>query len=635
MTVNRIHALSEDCINKIAAGEVIERPASLLKELVENSLDAGATRIVIQIEEGGKSLLRIQDNGSGISPEDLDICWLRYTTSKIREASDLADIQTNGFRGEALSSIAAVSHFTIESKIAQNDVGYKLEIQGGQKMALSQVPREVGTTMTVQNLFYNMPVRAKFLASSQTETNRITTMLTRFALAHPEVSFSLKQGSKELLDYKGVASEHAASNRIADVFGSGLARELKPFDVERKGVRVYGFLASPQADRAKRGQQHFYLGKRPIWNGVLIKALEQGYSMMYPGHFPVAIMFIEVPAGSVDVNVHPTKHEVRFADSLEIFSVISGVVREVLIDLEKAPRIYQNSENVNHQEQASSHFHSPSRNATSSSLSGPLWTEIPASEVKSARQSFQNFDYKPQLFKEKPSPERIDSGDLFENIPQNVVHFGAEQFKEVHKNHLSQESENRWAPKIQLLQIHQTYIVMETQTGLALIDQQRAHERILYEGARKNLEMLKSLPSKQLLFPETLELSAEEMRLLGDHTDRFLALGFDLEIFGMSCYQMRGIPLEMEPEAAKVAVIEMLSDLKSEKLNADTVREAMAKSFAKRTALRNGTPMSSEEMSFLIDQLFSPLIENPYVSPFGKPIVIKMGREELDKKFSK
>jgi DNA mismatch repair protein MutL len=616
MSNSRILALSEDCINKIAAGEVIERPASVLKELVENSLDAQATRIDVVIEEGGKSLLKISDNGSGIVREDMKICWLRYTTSKIRQADDLNTLVTNGFRGEALSSIAAVSRLSICSRTVAEDSALEIEIFGGVEHAQNIVARDVGTTMTVKDLFYNMPVRSKFLASSSSETTRIVSMLTRLALAHPHVSFSLKQQGKELLDLKSADYQ----NRLMDVFGSGVSRHFIAVDFEKNGVHISGFVARPEAPRAKRGQQYFYLADRPVWNSVLLKALERGYEMLYPGHSPVAVLFIQVPAGSVDVNVHPTKHEVRFEDSLDVFSVISNAIRETLLADEKRPQLHSaenNAPSLNN-----------SRNSSAMSENSGMRSSI----------SMENAEWKEDLFAPKAAPILPSAADLFESRhTPNIVSFGSEQMSQVHQkqDEMIYEQEERWTPKIQLLQLKNSYIAMETQSGLTLIDQQRAHERILFEQARKNLDLLKSLPSKQLLFPEMLELSNEEMRILGENSDRFQALGFDVEPFGISCYQMRGIPLEMEPEAAKNAVLEMITDIRTEKPKGDQIRESMAQSFARRTALRNGTPLSQEEMNSLVDQLFSPHLENPYISPFGKPVIIKIGHDDLDKKFGK
>lgn len=392
--MNLIEPLSEDCINKIAAGEVIERPASVVKELLDNAIDAGATLIQVRLLEGGKELIKVSDNGSGIGTEDLDICFLRYTTSKIKSADDLFDIRTNGFRGEALSSIAAVSLMDIISRTEDTDAATKVQIRNGQKESSEFIAREVGTTFEIRKLFYNTPVRAKFLAGIQTETNKITDILIRLSLIHPHIGFELYHDSKEILKARAGKPEI----RIAEVLGPKISRHCIPVNYQSEGMAISGYIGTQEISKGRRSQQFLYVDNRPIWNPALLKVIDNGFQTFHPGRYPVYILNLELNPGEFDVNVHPTKKEIRFTQEKDILRVMTRVIRETI------------------REQLESQTPFKATQAIASQAT-----------PKSTSLSFGEFQWDEILLHEEPI-ETVEPQDLFTQKSENGVESGIVEF---------------------------------------------------------------------------------------------------------------------------------------------------------------------------------------------------------------
>lgn len=614
--MSQILALSEDCINKIAAGEVIERPASVVKELVENSIDAGATLIQVRILEGGRELIRVSDNGRGISESDLDICFLRYTTSKIRSADDLAHIQTNGFRGEALSSISAVSVVDIFSKTESQESAYCLKVRQGLMESKEPTARANGTTFEVRKLFYNTPVRAKFLAGIQTETNKVTDILTRLSLIHPHIGFEFHHDTKEILKTRQGKPEI----RIAEVLGPKVAKFLIPISYESEKMAISGYIGTQEISKGRRSQQFLYLDNRPIWNPGLLKVIENGYQTFHPGRYPVYVINFELNPGDFDVNVHPTKKEVRFTQAKDLYRVTTRVIRDTIRD----------------------HLESLSGLEVHDSQSGQVNLDIPKSSpssyshhdssqmtqaMKSDSDDFAQFEWEHLIVQEEPSI-KSEPQDLFASNSESVIPFPVPKTE----NQSLPSNPPRQAKPL-FFQWNKQFVLTETTNGLIMVDQYLAHMRVLFEQASRNLADHTLIASQELLFPELLEVSALQNSIIEENIDRFLVLGFNIQEFGHLNWQLRGIPAELANHRALQTFEDLLKDLEEEQQPNQDIRLQIALAWARTSAIPRGQVLSYEEMNHLINHLF--LTDNPYKTPKGKNIFIRLTLEEILQKFNK
>lgn len=609
--MNLIEPLSEDCINKIAAGEVIERPASVVKELVDNAIDASATLIQVRLLEGGKELIKVSDNGSGIGSEDLDICFLRYTTSKIKSADDLFDIRTNGFRGEALSSIAAVSLMDIISRTEESDAATKIQIRNGQKESSEFIAREVGTTFEIRKLFYNTPVRAKFLAGIQTETNKITDILIRLSLIHPHIGFELYHDSKEILKARAGKPEI----RIAEVLGPKISRHCIPVTYQSEGMAISGYIGTQEISKGRRSQQFLYVDNRPIWNPALLKVIDNGFQTFHPGRYPVYILNLELNPGEFDVNVHPTKKEIRFTQEKDILRVMTRVIRETI------------REHLESQSKLQVH----TAESLDSQASYKPTQSIPSqASSKSTSLSFGEFQWDEILLHEEPI-ETVEPQDLFTQKSENGVDSGIVEFP---SNNTPQTPTPSEVDLNQLFfQWNKQFILTETTNGLIAVDQYLAHVRVLFDSASQHLDQYNVLASQELLFPELLETSPLQNQLIEDNIDRFLVLGFNLQDFGSQTWQLRGIPAELPNHRAIEALQGMIEELEQSYELKEDIRIELALAWARANATPRGVKLNQEEMSELINQLF--LTDNPYKTPKGDAIFIRITLDEVAKKFLK
>ncbi|MGL1936971.1 MAG: DNA mismatch repair endonuclease MutL [Fibrobacterales bacterium] len=604
VTQGKIKALSEECINKIAAGEVIERPSSVVKELLENCVDAGATSITIKVEEGGKALIKISDNGSGISPEGLDICFQRYTTSKLSSADDLQILTTNGFRGEALSSIAAVSQLEIESKTEDHAVGKKIVIESGNVISKEEVALDTGTTITVKNLFHNTPVRKKFMAGDQTELNRIVDITTRLALTHPDIQFTLNNGPKTL--FHGAAG--SIENRVTEILGATFSRKMLEIDWNDGTIFIRGFIGDYEQSKKRKTNRYFYLNNRPVSNHILASALDKAYATIYPGRYPLAVLFIEMPCDTFDVNVHPTKKEVRFTSDSMVYSSMIRAVKAALQGNSALPEIGESAEAPFEKVFA---FPASEPQDTTSSVSTSKKVTAPPQEPEAVVQD---------LFSQ-PENENIISLAHFHK--QNTL---LEEQK-------SQEIQTQDQFQSSYFQLHATFIIAETKSGMVIIDQNRAHQRILYEEARGSLENNHSMSIQQILFPEIIEFTLEEFTLVEEYVESFKTLAFDLEPFGNNCYQLRGIPNDMSLSDAEYSIRDMIAQIRHEPITEINTTDVIAKAYASGTAIKRGALLNHAQMSALMDSLFAT--EDPYISPFNKPIIVNMPLKDLNAKFGR
>lgn len=600
MKTPKIHLLSDEIINKIAAGEVIERPASVVKELIENALDAGSTFIKVQIEEGGKKKITLTDNGEGMSPEDLKLCYLRHTTSKLSSADDLFHLRTNGFRGEAVASVAAISKMIITSKTAEGTSAHKIQIQAGEIQKIEEVSAPQGTSFVIEDLFFNTPVRRNFLSSEPAESTRILDVIVRIAIAHPEIRFEYRNGSKET--FTGV--EGNLRSRLAETIGSGIAKKLIPINYSENNISISGFISPPDVLNGKKNRHFLYLKNRPIWNPAVIKAVQKAYEPYGKLISPVSVLFLDMPDMDFDVNVHPAKKEVRFVNDSSIYSSVYRAIRNTLQEESAscgAPVIHLSEKPF------SSTVQEPEKSWSS--------TESPLNQVSQ----------KP-FFQPKSSDKDVVVQDLF-SLPEfgKVIPLSQKSFEIPDKMPLYS------APSF--LQLADTYIVCQDMEGLLLIDQSAAHARILYEQAIKTLESDNMINSQELLFPELIELSKVEKSLLIEILPDLRKLGFYLEPFGGDTYQIRGIPSGLSFSRAEKCIHEFLDSLQEDSPSSKIPLDSTAKAWASTTAYRANEKLSGEEMSSLVNQLLQT--KEPLISPYGKPTLLRIPIEDIHKKFKR
>lgn len=621
MKTAEIHLLPDEIINKIAAGEVIERPASAVKELIENSIDAGATRIQVQIEEGGKKKILVVDNGKGMGKKDLDLCYLRHTTSKLYTADDLFHLQTNGFRGEAVASIAAISKMTISTSTEDGDGG-RLILKGGQVESEEPYASGHGTTFLIEDLFFNTPVRRTFLGSETSEGTKILDVIIKTAISHPEIRFDYKVGEKSV--FIGVPGE--LRSRLAEAIGSGIAKSLLPVDYTEAGIHVTGYISPTTETKGKRHHQFLFMRNRPIENKMIGKAVSQAYEPYGAQCKPVTVLFLDMPDTEFDVNVHPAKREVRFANQNLVFLVVNHAIRDTFQkDLEaNSPFIDLSGE-----------FDTPSTNNVSA-------TTPPSSAGNTQNlpdNSFAQPLYKPvapnykQGIQETRKATRYDVSDDVQDLFSQPEAGKIISLEPSEGNVPVPEPEPQPWKAPTLFQIADTYIAGEDAEGLLIIDQHAAHSRILYEKALNILQKGADLDCQELLFPELIEFSKIEKQIFASVDEQLRKLGFFVEPFGGDTFQIRAIPSALKLSRAVKAVHEFLDSCaeSGDKGDASVVQDTLAKAWSKTNAYQAGDKLKPEEMAMLVGQLMAT--ENPLKSPYGAPTLMRITLDELAKKF--
>ena len=644
-----IHLLSDEIINKIAAGEVIERPASAVKELIENAIDAGATRIQVQIEQGGKKKIQVTDNGKGMGSADLELCFLRHTTSKLTSADDLFHLQTNGFRGEAVASIAAVSKLTITSATQDGESG-RIVVKGGEVIEKEDIQASRGTTFLVEDLFYNTPVRRTFLGSETSECSRILDIVIKTAISHPEIRFDYKVGDRTV--FTGVPGE--LRSRIAEAIGSKVAKGLLPVDYTEAGVHVSGYISPTTETNGKRNHQFLFMRNRPIENKMVSKAVSQAYEPYGAQCKPVTVLFLDMPDMEFDINVHPAKREVRFANGNLVFLVVTHAIRDTFtkdleanspfIDLsdefmgkpasaspaQQAPFAQSGFAQTVTAQPAQSTFAQPSYAQSATTV--PQQNDLPWESAPSTVPTSKPYAQPPKAtssLSDKKSKYDVsdDVQDLF-SLPE----YGKIISLEPDHTKPAPPPETPWAPP-SFFQIANTYIAGEDSNGLLIIDQHAAHTRVLFEQAMESLQNNISQDSQELLFPELIDLSKQEKEIFRNVDDQLRKLGFFVEPFGGDTYQIRSIPSALPLSRAAKAVHDFLNDVDENDTKNDMVKfqEAIAKSWAKTNAYQAGDKLKPEEITALVSQLM--ITQDPLKSPFGNPTLMRLTLDELSKKF--
>ncbi len=600
-----IRVLDSASVDRIAAGEVIERPASVVKELVENALDAGATAIRVSIVDGGTTSITVEDDGHGIPFRELPLAFERHATSKIVSAADIMDVDSFGFRGEAMASIASVSRCSMLSRVEDEDVGGLIRICGSVVERREPAARNRGTTVTVEDLFFNTPARRKYMKSPQAEKKAVTTAVNAIAMAYPEIRWTLVADGQTVVD---LMPADALPGRARDILGAPVAEHLARFAREEGGLSVGGLASRPTYTRPTRAQQFLYVNRRPIKSPALAQAIQQAYrEVIPPGRHAVVILFLQVPLGEVDVNVHPAKSEVRLLLERSVFSLVHKALREGL-DL-------RSHEHFQVQPDALP--------GESGEAAGPLERIARAQE-----------DYLRRQFSDPGADARADqrSGQtslfaggvapLEDPVPAR---------REEGEGESGESASSRSAP---FWQLHRTYICTQTKGGLVVIDQHNSHERILYNEAKKALaDGTYSVPVQQLLFPVHLELTPLQVQAYQLHAPRLEQLGFGIQPFGGQSILVQGIPSSLRNWNDGQLLLDMLEDLGDDQPAANADTDDLVASFACHGAVRAGALLTVPEMQNLVDRLFATDV--PLSCPHGRPTLIQFSLEELEKRFGR
>ena len=603
--MSKIKLLSSNLVNQIAAGEVIERPFSVIKELVENSIDAKSTQINIMIEDGGHKSLQVFDNGIGMSKDDLELAFKRHATSKIETQNDLAKIETLGFRGEALPSIASVSQLSAKSIERGNNDGFELTIHGGEVKSLIPTAGLNGTQITVKNLFYNIPARRKFLKKPDTEQRKIIELIRQFMLSNPQIGFSLSTNNKEIYN----VSASTLEARIKDIFGKKFSNSLLPVELSKSPYKISGFTGNLNTTKKRQGDQFLFLNGRFIKDRLLSSAVFSAYrSLISRGEFPFFVLFLKVPLDSVDINVHPAKLEVRFQNEWHIYHVIKSSISYALRDILKVipeydPSLIYYNKQSDSRDESQLPFSGDKANPLVENLAPRKPSDIDLNEFQLGGQVTGEIEADFQI--DRAHERIVESNEI--NAEDQIV------------------SDIIW-------QLHNKYLITEIKSGLVIIDQHVAHERVLYESARLAIDG-NGMASQTVLFPQTLSLQPDEYSNLLNIIPYLEKIGFKLREFGENSVIIEGVPIDVNWGSEREVISEILEKyMHNSDLDASFI-DYIASTFACKAAVKAGDPLTLEERKHLIDKLFAT--KHPYYCPHGRPIIINLSIDDLDKRFER
>lgn len=622
--MSEIQILNQETIDKIAAGEVIERPASVVKELVENAIDAKATAITVEVKDGGTSFIRITDNGHGIPRDEVALAFLRHSTSKIRTADDLQTISSLGFRGEALSSICAVSQVELITKTRESFMGTRYLIEGGKEKALEEIGAPEGTTFLIRNLFYNTPARKKFLKTTVTEGNYIQDLMERLSLSHPEISFKLLQNNQTKIHTTGNAS---LKDIIYQIYGREIAANLIPVQCNNNQVEIQGFIGKPNVCRGNRQYENYFINGRYVKSAIISKAIEQGYKNFLMQHkYPFTVLLVQFAGKELDVNVHPTKMELRFSDSERIYRIFYQVISESLQNRDLIPEIQMTEQR---QEKLPEH-----KAVSEKDITRPI--PKPAEPFEKKRMEIEKQKEESEIPQEKETPEEVPVQNLlkeaavYPDTNQQAAKLEDSQLSLFKEKIVESDIKN----ELQIIgQIFDTYWIIRWDDKMLIIDQHAAHEKVLYERTIKQLKK-KEFTSQLLSPPLVMTLSAQESQLLQEYGAYFQELGFEIELFGGKEYAIRAIPDNLYGLRAKELFIEMLDGLSHDigKVKPDMISDKIA-SMSCKAAVKGNQHLSFAEARELLYELMQ--LDNPYHCPHGRPVIISMTKTELEKKFKR
>lgn len=624
----KINILDNQTIDKIAAGEVVERPASVVKELVENAIDAGADAVTVEIKDGGTSLIRVTDNGGGIEKSQVGNAFLRHATSKISSANDLTKLVSLGFRGEALASIAAVAQVELITKTPEELTGVRFLIEGGVEKEREEVGAPDGTTMLVRNLFYNTPPRKKFLKQPRTEGSYVADLMEHLAMSNPRVSFKFLLNGQNRFYTTGSGDLREIVYRI---YGKEISSALKDFRCERDGMTVTGLLGKPVINRANRSYEIFYINGRYIRSTLISKAVEEGYREYLMQHkFPFCILHFQIDTEKIDVNVHPSKMEVRIADAPDFYETVKEAVEEALQEREMIPEVTLSTSGKEGDEQTEKGSGrtketapEPFEKRRAASIRAIYEKSRPA-EANVLRQTtaYQTGGREEAAARKNAEVRSVTAAQMQPAKPEQMTMFDDKL--------LSAKAKEQY----ELIgQLFETYWLISYQDKLLIIDQHAAHEKVRYERLMRHFRE-KEVVSQNIDPPMIVTLNNQEKECLESHADDFAALGFVIEEFGGSDYAIRGVPLDLYGFAEGAFFYEILDELAAETVTGtpESIRIRIA-TMACKAAVKGNMRMSRQEMEALIDELLT--LDNPYNCPHGRPTIISMSKQELEKKFKR
>lgn len=641
-----IKILSEETIDKIAAGEVVERPMSVVKELVENAFDAGSTAITVEIKNGGIDLIRVTDNGQGIEAKEVRLAFARHATSKIRSAEDLTSLCSMGFRGEALSSIAAVAQVEVITKTKDSVTGVRYAIEGAVEKEFEEVGAPDGTTFLVKNLFFNTPVRRKFLKQPQTEGSYVAELLECLAMSRPDISFKFMQNGQVKFHTPGNGDLKEVIYRI---YGREIASHLVPVEITEGNMTVKGFLGKPEINRSNRNFEHYFINSRYVKSKVLAKAIEDGYKQYVMQHkFPFVVLHFDMPAEEVDVNVHPTKMEVRFSDEQAVYkTIVQGIIQTF-----RSKELIVNASfgKDNNTQKAETPVYEKAKVPEPFMVQPPVKKtvpfvmdfeektlkveETPITEMYKVKEVPKPELPKPEPPKPEPSkPELPKPESPKPEPPKPLEHI---QIADVKQETLFEEqflSEKAKESYEILGQIFGTYWIVAYSDRMYMIDQHAAHEKVKYERLIKALHS-KSVLTQSIMPPVILQTSAKEEQVITEHMDAFLEMGFEIEVFGDHAFCLRAVPVDLYGCSYQELFHEMLDEMMEGPVKGtpEAVLDKLA-SMACKAAVKGNMRISRAEAIKLIDELLT--LENPYHCPHGRPTIISMTRQEVEKKFKR
>lgn len=632
-----IQVLDQHTIDKIAAGEVVERPASVVKELVENAIDSGATAITVEIKEGGISFIRITDNGCGIPAQEVQTAFLRHATSKITKIEDLLTVGSLGFRGEALSSIAAVSQVELITKTNESLTGIRYEIHGGKELAMEEIGCPEGTTFIVRNLFYNTPARRKFLKTAMTEAGYINELVEQIAMSRPDISFKFVNNGQNKLNTSGNGN---LKDIIYHIYGRDISGNLLPIEASRDEMQISGYVAKPYVSRGNRSFEHYFVNGRYIKSPIITKAIEEAYKTFVMIHkFPFVVLNLTVDSKLLDVNVHPRKMEMRYSRGDELYKFIFEEIRYVLLQKELIPDVGKDSQKQERKQQAETIKKTPAPEPFEVNRKVMLREKEsnPQQEVSMVKErSAYVFD----IDTKNDNNKNIMSTNSFEeeNKPAQSTSKEAqseptptgEQMTFVSAGFMTEEAR----PKHRLIgQLFKTYWLIEYDKKLFIMDQHAAHEKVMYEKLMKQYQNREIL-SQQIAPPLVITVNPRQQEVLRENQSFFEDMGFQLENFGGKEYMLRAIPLETYGLAAQDIFIDFIDSLMEEgsHLNMDMFIYKIA-TMACKAAVKGNMELSFQEAEALIDALLK--LENPYNCPHGRPTIISMTETEIEKKFKR
>tara|TARA_R110001583_G_scaffold5921_4_gene31212 strand:+ start:4046 stop:5863 length:1818 start_codon:yes stop_codon:yes gene_type:complete len=599
-----IQLLPDHVANQIAAGEVVQRPASVVKELLENAIDANATSIKLIIKEAGKILIQVIDNGKGMSQTDARLSFERHATSKIKKAEDLFNLHTKGFRGEALASIAAIAHVDLKTKQEESDLGTLIKIEGSKIIAHERISTPNGTSVAVKNLFYNIPARRNFLKSNTIETRHIVNEFQRVALAHPTISFSFYHNESEI--YNLISSN--LRQRIVAILGKKTNEKLVPINEVTEVVEINGFVTKPEFAKKKRGEQFFFVNDRFIKNSYLNHAVTSAFeSLLSGGYYPTYFLYLTVPTKSIDINIHPTKTEIKFDDEKTLYAILRSTIKHSLGQYNVAPIL---------DFERSASFDTPYDFKNKSSATPRVSVDPNFNPFKPDTQKSINFPFKRE---NNAQWESLYTGLDIQNIEVESENVNTSLFSEEKSNSKT-------------YQIHNKYIVSSIKSGIVYINQNLAHQRILYEEFLENITVKEAM-SQQLLFPLEISFSKSDTVLIKEIKEDLESVGF---LFGKileDTITVIGMPINIIESQITIIIEQLLEDIKNDVPDTSFSQlDIMSKSLAKTLAIKTGSKLNLKEQEEMVNKLFS--CKQPDVSPFGKITFVTINIEEIDKKFN-